>query len=93
MVMSGSMSKKVPFRKSSDAIEFICGLCIARGRLRPRVRKPDQADFDLREWRKARKLTQLKLAEALGVDRSMVAKVEIGEKVLPGRWQSIISKM
>jgi len=85
--------EKVPFRKNRDAKNFICGSCVADGYLKPKVKEPGDKHFDLREWRKTKGLTQLKLAEVLEVDRSMVAKVEIGEKVIPRHWEPLLAKM
>jgi DNA-binding XRE family transcriptional regulator len=47
---------------------------------------------DLKTWRKDRGLTQAKVAEILGVDQSIVSRVERGEKVMPSRWVSCLKK-
>ena len=86
MVMSGDYSKKVPFNKASDAKVFTCGLCVAYGYLKPETKQPDEMYFDLKEWRKDKRLTQKSLAELLRVSQPMVAMVERGEKVMPAEW-------
>ena len=97
MVMNAGKDKegpfrKVPFGKNRDARSFICGLCVADGALRL-VEDPEESHFDLRVWRKAKRLTQVDLAKVLEVDRSMVAKVEIGEKSVPVSWGPFLAKM
>jgi DNA-binding XRE family transcriptional regulator len=93
MVMSGDYGKKVPFKKAKDAESFTCGICIAYGRVNLKPKQPDQKHFDLKEWRKSKGLTQAALAETLQVDRSMIAKVETGEKMIPGSWEALLAKM
>ena len=50
-------------------------------------------NFDLKTWRKARGLTQAKVAEMLEVSQPMVAMVERGEKVMPVHWEPLLSKI
>jgi hypothetical protein len=84
---------KIPFRKNRDARSFICGSCVARGALKPKVTQPEEEHFDLRAWRQSRGLTQFALAETLRVDRSIISKVETGEKLIPRNWEPILAKM
>jgi DNA-binding XRE family transcriptional regulator len=87
---------KVPYQPPSDVKRFICGLCVARGRLSEFERRKPTAKkkvVDLKRWRKDRKLTQVQAAEMLGVDQSMVSKVEREEKAVPARWQALMSKI
>ena len=90
MVMDEHYKKKVPFKPAPDAKSFVCGLCVAHGRAFPRKGVEDP-NFCLKTWRKDRKLTQVALAVKLGIDRSMVSKVESGEKVMPGKWIRMLS--
>ena len=90
MVMDGHNKKKVPFQPASDAKSFVCGLCVAYGHAFVR-KPPEDPKFCLKTWRKDRKLTQAALAMKLGIDRSMVSKVESGEKVMPSKWMRMIS--
>jgi DNA-binding XRE family transcriptional regulator len=85
--------KKVPFQPALDARSFICGLCVVYGYLKPEIKQPDDKHFDLKEWRKGKGLTQVALALKLGIGRSMISKVESGEKVMPSRWAKMLSKL
>lgn len=93
MVMNAYYTKKVPFEMGPGATSFICGLCVAYGALKPRVKEPEDKHFDLKLWRKANKLTQEQLAESLMISRVQVSKVESGERILPARWRPILEKM
>ncbi len=93
LVMDGYCKGKVPFQPAPDAKSFICGPCVAYGHLKPEVKQPDEKHFDLKEWRKGKGLTQTALALKLGIDRSMISKVESGEKVMPSRWAKTLSKL
>jgi transcriptional regulator with XRE-family HTH domain len=66
---------------------------VARGALKPKVTQPEEEHFDLRAWRQSRGLTQFALAETLRVDRSIISKVETGEKLIPRNWEPILAKM
>jgi hypothetical protein len=85
--------EKVPFRKNPDAKSFICGSCVADGYLKPKVKEPGDKQFDLKEWRKGKNLTQNALADKLLVSRVQISKVESGERVMPERWGRILRKM
>ena len=90
MVMKGDYSGKVQFKPAPDAKSFVCGLCVARGDAFVR-KPPEDPKFCLKTWRKDRKLTQAALAVKLGIDRSMISKVESGEKVMPNKWMRMLS--
>jgi len=90
MVMDGHYKRKVPFKPAPDAKSFVCGLCVARGDAFAR-KTPEDPKFCLKTWRKDRKLTQAALAMKLGIDRSMISKVESGEKIMPREWIKMLS--
>jgi hypothetical protein len=92
MVMDGHYKKKVQFKPVPGAKSFVCGLCVARGDAFVR-KAPDDPKFCLKSWRNDRKLTQAALAMKLGIDRSMISKVESGEKLMPREWIGMLSDL
>lgn len=82
---------KVPFKKNPDAKSFICGICVANGRLKPEVKQPEEEHFDLKKWRQTQGLSQNSLAKLLKVSQPMVAMVENGEKAMPAEWGKSLS--
>ena len=66
---------------------------MADGYLKPKVKEPGDKQFDLKEWRKGKDLTQNDLADKLLVSRVQISKVESGELVMPERWGRILEKM
>ena len=90
MVMDGDYRGKVPFKPHPKARSFVCGLCVANRRAFAR-KSPEDPEFCLKTWRREKKLTQAALARKLGIDRSMISKVESGEKVMPSGWIKILA--
>ena len=83
---------KVPYEPSPGTKRFICGSCVARGRLGEFTSRNFDPVVDLKAWRKSTGITQAKLAEALGVTKAMVSMVENGEKPMPPGWQKTLSE-
>lgn len=54
--------------------------------------REEVTDNSLKQWRKARRLTQGRLAEYLSVSKQMVCMVEKGEKSMPVHWKPMIDK-
>ncbi|MBW1996381.1 MAG: helix-turn-helix transcriptional regulator [Deltaproteobacteria bacterium] len=50
-------------------------------------------EFDLKEWRKEKKLTQAKVANHLGVTQARVAAIESGRRKMPARWHRVLQKI
>jgi DNA-binding XRE family transcriptional regulator len=92
MVMDGHYKRKVQFKPAPDAKSFVCGLCVARRDAFAR-KTPEDPQFCLKTYRKDMKLTQAALAMKLGIDRSMISKVESGEKLMPREWIGMLSDL
>lgn len=95
----GGTFQKVPYRLGPKAKAVTCGVCVSNGVLGKQ--KLDQIwgelitdlkmlSTKLKSVRRRLKLTQEDIGKILGVDRSMVAKVERGQKVMPESWNDLL---
>ena len=91
--------RKEPYIPTKGTTSFVCGLCVAHGRLREEREHQEVAELDyvdqsdLKTLRKVKKLTQAKLAEYLGVSQPMVNMVEKGEKIMPKPWMPLLAAL
>lgn len=90
---------QVPYVLEHGAISVTCGKCVANGVLRAEsfeARRKQLVELlkepinNLKHFRKKMGVNQEELASILGVDRSMISKVEKGLKPMPESWKEKI---